>query len=483
MLLYCLQLGEMKRLLEARRFAGTLGRSRLYLCTWMSGWSTESKQPQRLVPAGLSPLLGRAAFRNAWRVDCRNVVLPRAMCPLPGAFSRASIARRTIHQHAGREIVPLAPWEASRTTEHFESLPEDVREAWAVLGWTQERWPHRDKNNPRSIRGRKLQWIDLSSEQRQAAKYLGYTAETWEAKYMAHQDLEWSELDEISQKAWMTLGYNEYRWDEEVLPATAEKDWIDLTAEHRASAMLLGYTHASWDEHEPGKGTEGSNANPASLAFPVMLGYFLLILLSLVGGDDQRTAADKTEDQTGATGIWRVQMKPRDNWQGICEALGFRFHSADGIKWSANVRDPYWNEAAAYVISREAAAETEAAMLELHDMCLMAVDRVVNDPVLLDVFEIPVALRRAVKESWHRRQPDLIGRFDLLASPGEAPKLLEYNADTPTLLLEAAIVQAGWASDHGVNQVNRGAHVLITSVLGCSSCPLSRAFRLTVFAR
>ena len=79
-------------------------------------------------------------------------------------------------------------------------------------------------------------------------------------------------------------------------------------------------------------------------------------------------------------------MKPRENWQGLCEALGFRFHSADGIKWSANVRDPYWNESAAYVLSRETAAETEAAMWELHNMCLMAVDKVVNDPVLLDVF-------------------------------------------------------------------------------------------------
>jgi hypothetical protein len=495
----------MRRLAEAQRLAGTLGRSRPYLPTWMSGWNTESQQPLRLVPARLLPtLLGRVAFRG--RVDCRNVVLPWALCPFPPAFSRAGIARRMMHQHSGRDIVTLAPWEASRTTEHFDSLPKDVREAWIVLGWTQELWPNRDKINPRSIRGSKLQWIDLSSEQKQAANYLGYTAETWEAKhldmhapevpFLVHQHLAWSDLDEISQKAWTTLGYNGWLWDAGSLPATCKKDWIDLTAEQRSSAITLGYTRASWDEDEPENEDElGLHGFKTFLAFFFSPLAFILLCSMMSEGDDERRAADKTEDQTWATGIWRVEMKPRENWQGLCEALGFRFHSADGIKWSANVRDPYWNESAAYVLSRETAAETEAAMWELHNMCLMAVDKVVNDPVLLDVFEIPVPLRKAVKESWWRRQPDLIGRFDLLMSEGEAPKLLEYNADTPTLLLEAAIVQvcvyyswindmamaefsdcfprckadcamqADWARHHGVNQMNRG----MRSTLGCDS--------------
>ena len=47
-------------------------------------------------------------------------------------------------------------------------------------------------------------------------------------------------------------------------------------------------------------------------------------------------------------------------------------------------------------------------------MCLEAVDAVVSSEDLMDVFEIPTALRHAVRESWAAREPDLLGRFDLL---------------------------------------------------------------------
>ena len=70
-------------------------------------------------------------------------------------------------------------------------------------------------------------------------------------------------------------------------------------------------------------------------------------------------------------------------------------------------------------------------------------------------------------ESWQRHQPDLLGRFDLLVSPGNAPKLLEYNADTPTLLLEASVVQADWARHHGAKQFNEVDELLIASWPKC----------------
>jgi glutathionylspermidine synthase len=102
-------------------------------------------------------------------------------------------------------------------------------------------------------------------------------------------------------------------------------------------------------------------------------------------------------------------------------------------------------------------------MWELHNMCLAAVDKVVKDDALLDAFEIPLTLRDAVKQSWQHKQPDLIGRFDLLVSGSEPPKLLEYNADTPTLLVEAGLVQADWAAHLGVKQFNRIDELLVAS--------------------
>ena len=45
-----------------------------------------------------------------------------------------------------------------------------------------------------------------------------------------------------------------------------------------------------------------------------------------------------------------------------------------------------------------------------------------------------------IERSWESELPSLYGRFDLMYDGCHPPKLLEYNADTPTSLLEAAVV-------------------------------------------
>jgi glutathionylspermidine synthase len=57
---------------------------------------------------------------------------------------------------------------------------------------------------------------------------------------------------------------------------------------------------------------------------------------------------------------------------------------------------------------------------------------------------IPEAWRERVAQSWRSRQPSLFGRFDFAYDGSGPPKLLEYNADTPTALLEASVVQWHW---------------------------------------
>src|SRR5581483_3901771 len=53
----------------------------------------------------------------------------------------------------------------------------------------------------------------------------------------------------------------------------------------------------------------------------------------------------------------------------------------------------------------------------------------------------------AIAESWKRRDPHVYGRFDLRYDGSGPAKLLEYNADTPTSLLEASVVQWFWKTD------------------------------------
>jgi hypothetical protein len=68
------------------------------------------------------------------------------------------------------------------------------------------------------------------------------------------------------------------------------------------------------------------------------------------------------------------------------------------------------------------------------------------------------AVAEAVAEAWHRRAelPSVYGRFDLRYDGTGPAKLLEYNADTPTSLVEAASPQWFWMEERfpGADQWN-----------------------------
>jgi len=57
----------------------------------------------------------------------------------------------------------------------------------------------------------------------------------------------------------------------------------------------------------------------------------------------------------------------------------------------------------------------------------------------LDEFFIPREYAELIEWSWKEDQPSFYGRFDLAFNNGEV-KLLEFNADTPTSLLEASVI-------------------------------------------
>jgi len=80
----------------------------------------------------------------------------------------------------------------------------------------------------------------------------------------------------------------------------------------------------------------------------------------------------------------------------------------------------------------------------MHNMGLEAVDLVVNDPVLLTMFNINKNLWPAIKYSWANKKIDFQGRFDFAWDGKNPPKMLEYNADTPSLILESGVLSEDW---------------------------------------
>jgi glutathionylspermidine synthase len=134
----------------------------------------------------------------------------------------------------------------------------------------------------------------------------------------------------------------------------------------------------------------------------------------------------------------RVETPPRGDWPKIVESQGLTYHSIGGV--------PYWDESAYYLFEAGEVDAIEAATYRLNEMCLEAVGRVIADR-RLDEFNIPQPYHDWVAWSWERDEHTIYGRFDLAFDGEGPPKLLEYNADTPTALLEAAVVQWFWFQD------------------------------------
>ena len=132
----------------------------------------------------------------------------------------------------------------------------------------------------------------------------------------------------------------------------------------------------------------------------------------------------------------RISTDPRNNWQASVEQLGFGFHTT-------NV--PYWDESAYYSFTMEEILQIENATACLWDLCLQAVEHVI-DKNLYNRFLIPENFTSYLEKTWNEDHASIYGRFDLCFKNGQI-KLLEFNADTPTSLYEAAIIQWFWLMD------------------------------------
>jgi glutathionylspermidine synthase len=134
----------------------------------------------------------------------------------------------------------------------------------------------------------------------------------------------------------------------------------------------------------------------------------------------------------------RRVIQPRPDWKAKVESEGLHFHTIDGAT--------YWDESACYRFTLSEIDRLEAATEELHGMCLEAVAHVIKYR-LFGRLRIPQRHVPLIEKSWIAREPAMYGRFDVCYDGTGDPKLLEYNADTPTSLLESSVIQWFWMKD------------------------------------
>jgi glutathionylspermidine synthase len=146
--------------------------------------------------------------------------------------------------------------------------------------------------------------------------------------------------------------------------------------------------------------------------------------------------------------VKRRRIDPRPDWRARVEAQGLVFHTTER-------QGVYWGEGTFYELTAAEADAIATATTELQAMCVAAAGRVVRDGRFAELGLDPLAAE-LVARSWNRREPALYGRLDLAFGPDGVPKLLEYNADTPTSLLEAAVIQWTWQTEcvPGADQAN-----------------------------
>jgi len=133
----------------------------------------------------------------------------------------------------------------------------------------------------------------------------------------------------------------------------------------------------------------------------------------------------------------RVAFEERHDWKQQAEELGFSCHTMYGER--------YWDERNAYELTLpEIENDIEDPTANLLGLCYSAVDEIVRDAALMRRMAIPDEFHAAVRDSWHRRDLDLYGRFDFAYDGNSPAKLLEFNADTPTSLYESSVFQWNW---------------------------------------
>ncbi|MFH8840354.1 glutathionylspermidine synthase family protein [Streptomyces sp. NPDC017868] len=151
----------------------------------------------------------------------------------------------------------------------------------------------------------------------------------------------------------------------------------------------------------------------------------------------------------------RHTIDPRPDWQRTVEEQGLVYPLT---RYPDGSLRPYWDESAYYSFSLPEVEALEEVVEELHAMCLAAAAHIVEQDRFAELGITDPKLAGLVAESWRRRAelPSLYGRFDLRYDGTGPAKMLEYNADTPTSLVEAASPQWFWMEDRfpGADQWN-----------------------------
>ncbi len=143
----------------------------------------------------------------------------------------------------------------------------------------------------------------------------------------------------------------------------------------------------------------------------------------------------------------RVSAIPRPNWQSQLDQIGFEYHSIDeqgnDMRSLNHNTFYYWREDVAYEFTERQIESLYDATKQVHDMSMVLVGDLIKSGNLprLNIERDVIA---EIERSWRAGDRHFYGRFDFTVTPDGVYKAMEYNADTPTSLLESSLAQWYW---------------------------------------
>jgi glutathionylspermidine synthase len=141
--------------------------------------------------------------------------------------------------------------------------------------------------------------------------------------------------------------------------------------------------------------------------------------------------------------VERRRLEARDGWVDTVTDQGLVFCWTDQPDGTQRA---YWDETACYAFRSEEVDVLERAASDLWGLCIDAGDHMLANG-WLERMGVPPEARELIERSWRTEPPALYARLDLRYDGTGPPKLLEFNADTPTSILEAAAIQWFWLED------------------------------------
>ena len=135
------------------------------------------------------------------------------------------------------------------------------------------------------------------------------------------------------------------------------------------------------------------------------------------------------------------------------EALNTAYLEKLGFTWHTDSDNTDYVSSDLVVLSPKEAEDYYNATNELYDMYVEAGEYVIENNLFHEI-GIPFNLIDLIKETWENDVHwHLYGRFDLAGGiDGKPIKLIEFNADTPTALIEKAVVQWALLKQNGLEE-------------------------------